>query len=242
METLYDILEVSKKASKEIIEKAYKTLAKKYHPDLQDEKDRAYAEEKMKKINEAYEILSNDEKRSNYDRELEEKEQQRQREQQNVQNNTENIEHTNTSYTMNIKNEYNENYNKPDNRYNQPNANYNTYQSNENYWRNQYESLNKKEQDKIIKEIHREANNEYRRLYEHYLRALGFKIKHKWKFKDFVVIGLVILALIFIIFILWVIPSTHEWILQLYNGNLFIRIITNIFVGLFQGIWNFLKI
>ena len=35
VETLYDILEVSRKASKEVIEKAYKTLAKKYHPDLQ---------------------------------------------------------------------------------------------------------------------------------------------------------------------------------------------------------------
>ena len=51
METLYDILEVSRKASKEIIEKAYKTLAKKYHPDLQvTEEDKKIAEEKMKKI------------------------------------------------------------------------------------------------------------------------------------------------------------------------------------------------
>ena len=32
----YDILEVNKNASQEIIEKAYKTLVKKYHPDLQD--------------------------------------------------------------------------------------------------------------------------------------------------------------------------------------------------------------
>ena len=50
METLYDILEVSRKASKEIIEKAYKTLAKKFHPDLQmTEEDKKIAEEKMKK-------------------------------------------------------------------------------------------------------------------------------------------------------------------------------------------------
>ena len=34
--TLYEILEVSEKASKEIIEKAYRVLAKKYHPDLQE--------------------------------------------------------------------------------------------------------------------------------------------------------------------------------------------------------------
>lgn len=34
--TLYEVLEVSENASKEIIEKAYKVLAKKYHPDLQE--------------------------------------------------------------------------------------------------------------------------------------------------------------------------------------------------------------
>ena len=70
METLYDVLEVSRKASKEVIDKAYRTLAKKYHPDLQTPENRAYAEEMMKKINEAYDILSNEEKRSEYDRKL----------------------------------------------------------------------------------------------------------------------------------------------------------------------------
>ena len=39
--TLYEILEVSENASTEIIEKAYKVLAKKYHPDLQDESQKA---------------------------------------------------------------------------------------------------------------------------------------------------------------------------------------------------------
>ncbi len=51
METLYDILEVSRKASKEVIEKAYKTLAKKYHPDLQTAENKEYAEKRMKEIN-----------------------------------------------------------------------------------------------------------------------------------------------------------------------------------------------
>lgn len=65
MKTLYEILEVSETASREIIEKAYKVLAKKYHPDLQTENDKLIAEEMMKKINEAYDILSDDEKRKN---------------------------------------------------------------------------------------------------------------------------------------------------------------------------------
>ena len=63
----YDILEVNKNASPEIIEKAYKTLVKKYHPDLQDNNLKAEYEEKIKLINEAFEVLSDSEKRKNYD-------------------------------------------------------------------------------------------------------------------------------------------------------------------------------
>lgn len=68
----YEILEVDKKASPEIIKKSYSTLAKKYHPDLQPEDMKQDAEEKFKLINEAYEVLSDPEKRKNYDASLSE--------------------------------------------------------------------------------------------------------------------------------------------------------------------------
>lgn len=68
----YDILQVNQNASPEIIEKAYKTLAKKYHPDLQPEENKKQAEEILKDINEAYEILSNPISKANYDNSLEE--------------------------------------------------------------------------------------------------------------------------------------------------------------------------
>lgn len=66
----YDILQINKNASPEIVEKAYKVLAKKYHPDLQTEENKKKAEEILKEINEAYETLSNLEKKQAYDNSL----------------------------------------------------------------------------------------------------------------------------------------------------------------------------
>ena len=70
MKNYYDELEVSKTASKDVIEKVYKVLAKKYHPDTTTEIDKQEAEEKFKRISEAYKILSDDDKRKKYDLEL----------------------------------------------------------------------------------------------------------------------------------------------------------------------------
>ncbi len=64
-EDYYKILGVDKKATKEEMKKAYRKLAMKYHPDKN--KGSKEAEEKFKKINEAYAVLSNDEKRKQYD-------------------------------------------------------------------------------------------------------------------------------------------------------------------------------
>ncbi|NLY77689.1 MAG: J domain-containing protein [Tissierellia bacterium] len=61
----YKILGVSKNASKDEIKRAYRKLAKKYHPDLNP--GNKEAQEKFKDINEAYEVLSDDSKRSQYD-------------------------------------------------------------------------------------------------------------------------------------------------------------------------------
>jgi len=62
----YEILEITQSANKDTIKKAYRKLALQYHPDRnQGNKE---AEDKFKLINEAYEILSDDEKRAIYDR------------------------------------------------------------------------------------------------------------------------------------------------------------------------------
>ncbi len=61
----YDVLGVPRNAGKDDIKKAFRNLARKYHPDVSQEND---AEAKFKEINEAYEVLSDDDKRSRYDR------------------------------------------------------------------------------------------------------------------------------------------------------------------------------
>ena len=67
MNNYYEILEVSKDATQDEIKKAYKKLAKKFHPDINKESG---AEEKFKKINEAYEVLSDETERKEYDQKL----------------------------------------------------------------------------------------------------------------------------------------------------------------------------
>ena len=61
----YKILGVSKDASEKEIKKAFRRLARQYHPDVNP--DDSQAEERFKEINEAHEVLSDPEKRQKYD-------------------------------------------------------------------------------------------------------------------------------------------------------------------------------
>lgn len=74
MKNYYELLEVNPKASKEIIEKAYKVLIKQCHPDGYIGEEKVFAEEKTRELNEAYHILSDDFLRSQYDLELQKQE------------------------------------------------------------------------------------------------------------------------------------------------------------------------
>ena len=67
MNNYYKILEVDSQASLEVMQKAYKALSMKYHPDKLEKADEPTARERMQLINEAYAVLSDPDKRRDYD-------------------------------------------------------------------------------------------------------------------------------------------------------------------------------
>ena len=220
--TLYEVLEVSEKASDEVIEKAYKVLVKKYHPDLQSDSQKESAEEKMKEINKAYDVLGDSEKRKEYDakllqeRELEKiKEEQKQDSYKNEEKVTRNVN----------KNVGNDNF---------------FYEQK----RKEYEQRLKEEEYKQRQKMQENLNKEYENAYYNYLKSLGYKIKHKWtkeNIRDFII---VIIIMAIIVTILWFIPPSHDWIVDFYESNPIIKTVINIIgaiiTGIFTGIWSFI--
>ncbi|HJO81904.1 MAG TPA: DnaJ domain-containing protein, partial [SAR202 cluster bacterium] len=61
----YEVLGIPKNASEEDVKKAFRKLALEYHPDRNKEEG---AEDRFKEVNEAYQVLSNQKKRADYDR------------------------------------------------------------------------------------------------------------------------------------------------------------------------------
>lgn len=232
MKKYYEILEVNEKASQEIIEKAYKTLVKKYHPDLYSTVQKKEAELKLKDINEAYNILSDSFLRHQYDLELE-------KERLNRENNSYNYYNDGSIYNDNIRNVNNTNTNGVNNGYNNVVDNKNdkkniinqffnrnknmSYQNNSQIQENNLNAGRKKNNVGTIfgiLELMKDLKNNRPQKTE----------KRKFNETDFLAIGLTIIALIIIGVILWLIPFTNGWMRQL----LFENPIFNFFGGLFS--------
>ena len=239
--TYYEILEVSEKASNEVIEKAYKVLAKKYHPDLYSGKEKSFAEEKMKEINYAYEVLGNQEKRNAYDAELarNREEEQLRREEQNIRYNQDSRKEQQAGdfYQEQAKNQ-----NINGQAYSKEQSGYYNYQSDIS---KAYEKKLQKEELKQRKKMQENLNKEYRNAYEEYLRNLGYKVKHSWTKENIRDLIIVILIMLGIFLILWFIPPTHDWMVNFYEENTILKTIIDIIVaivkGIFTGIFEFFK-
>lgn len=204
-ENYYDILEISKNASPEIIEKAYKTLVKKYHPDLQENDLKIKYEEKIKKINEAYEVLSDSEKRKNYDF--------------NLKNDEISIDDYNNLYNenINLKNEINylkSNLNNYKKNYN--NNSINNYNNNSD---NAYNSMNN-----IENKINPQKNYTRNLKYNNNSKIYNYSIK-----KNFFAFILTLLIIIVVSFIFLHIPFTKNYLINLYNQNSALQFIVDLF-------------
>ena len=220
MKTLYEILEVSENASKEVIEKAYRVLEKKYHPDLQPEEKKQKAEEAIKKINEAYTILSDEVKRKEYDETLTQKRLQEQN--AKIQQELEKRKQTTNWYGA-------ENFQQNTS---QKNMAQNRSQTKEELKRQ------KKMEEQLQKNIQNTYEAKYQEAYENYLKSLGYKIKYKWTWKNYRDFLITILIIALICTALWFFPPTHNWIIEFYESNTAIKTIVDVIGKVFVGIWN----
>lgn len=207
----YDWLEISRNASPEVVEKAYKTLVKKYHPDLQEGENKQQAEEMIKKINEAYSVLSDETKRKQYDETIKEdtisKEDydRLQQELNNMRKQSTTNDNHNTNHVTNM----------------QPTENEKPEQNIE--YQQQLENARKKA---------------YYDAYIQDLKRRGYKIRYKKTFKDYLKIFIVIIVVIVLCILLWVIPFTREKLIDFYNSNEIIKWMIDMVINIFKSIFN----
>ena len=213
MKNYYEILEVDRKASPEVIDKAYKTLAKKYHPDLQDENNKNIYAEKMKEINEAYDVLSDDYKKTTYDEQLENSLVSKTEYEKVIKENSElkhQLEHQLEQRKTTV--------------YEQP-----TQEKMQvgNTFSNMGRVL-----DNTIKQAYNDA---YKDAYIKDLKDRGYKIKYKHDLKYYFKLIIYIAIIILIGILIYQIPPVKSYFTGLYNGNVYFKAIVDIFKNTIQS-------
>jgi DnaJ-class molecular chaperone with C-terminal Zn finger domain len=229
MQNHYDVLEVSHKASKEIIEKAYKTLAKKHHPDLvQGERNKKLAEEKMKKLNEAYEVLSDDNKRANYDLSLNPVEENRS---SGVQNSNYQ-QYQNPQQNNNVYYKSNNGFNNYTNNSKQSgNANNNYNVNRQNYY-NQTDAYNNQQEkkDKPPKNLKQEYESFFEKLRNRNKKPSPLSEKFN-QIKALLFTAGVMAACLGI---MWLLPPTRKILIDFYESNIVIKFIVDAILAIFK--------
>ncbi len=207
MKNYFEILEVDIHASSEVIDKAFKILAKKYHPDTQQEEKKAWAEEQFKILNEAYEILSDEVKREEYVKQLEVdknrelnllmlKNADLEVQLEELQAELDAFRHAYANSSYQAEQYQTSSYSQT----NIPNSRNTNYSSQKEY-------------------ITPEPSN----YYEAYYPPI------KSKLKSFVAFCITLAIIVFIGFLLWKIPFTHNMLVQLYENNSAFQSLFNLF-------------
>ena len=213
----YDILQINQNASPEIIDKAYKTLAKKYHPDLQEENNKKEAEEILKEINEAYEILSNPEKKALYD--------------QNLKNETISQEDYDRIYYQNeeLREELNNLTNDIINKNYKPNQ-----EDVDKIKKEEQELEFRKQQIQYQEQMEQARQKAYHDAYIQDLKNRGYRIKYKKSLKDYIKGIIFIILVILVLILLWHVPFIQNFFINLYENNPAIHYVVDFFSDIFN--------
>lgn len=212
MKNYYEILEVDRNASQEVIEKAYRALAKKYHPDLQQGSNQQEYAEKMKIINQAYDVLSDNFKREQYNQKLQNEELQNQaisREEQ------ERIMQENYVLKQQL------------NRMGNNNIQYSQQNVDEGTIINMSRIL-----DQQIRAARRQA---YHDAYIQDMKNRGYKIRYKHGLKYYLKLIIALAITVFSLFLIYQIPFVKNFFVNLYNENMIFQSIVDIFKNTFSA-------
>lgn len=224
----YEILEVDQKASNEIIDKAYKTLVKKYHPDLQNTEKQKEYEEKMKLINEAYSVLSDDYQRATYDEQLQ-KEIISKQDYQKVLEENRNLKQELRDLLQdrtNIGRQTNQAYQQANNQQYKKQA---QQRYNQQYQQQYHQSY----QQQYQQQINRAVNQAYQDAYVQDMKNRGYKIKYKHTFKQYKNLIIAIICVILVCILLFQIPPIKKFFVNIYEENIIIKSIVDIFINTF---------
>ena len=201
----YEILEVDKNASKEIIDKAYKTLAKRYHPDLQTQEGKEQKEEMMKKVNEAYDVLSEENKRTAYNQQLASQNVSMD-EYQKILLENELLKQQLETARQNIQN-------------------------NRVYQQNTYSNEQRNTTPNVGQQTNFTANQPYQNPYVQTRKQ--YRTRRRLTFKQLIKIIGVIVGVILLCALIYQIPPVKEYFNNMYEENIFFKALVNIFKDTF---------
>lgn len=248
--TVYDLLEVDEKASKDEIEKSYLRLVNEYKIDPnQTEEIRNQNELILKKLKLAYDILSDETKREKYDNDLaqkraeeliknvtvkpeepkEEKLEKPEEVESNVVQNSsqDNVqENANIKYKKVEKQEIYEDESRPE------------IELSDAEKKNIKKAAEKefKGNLKKAKKAEEEYNRAYNEAYNNYLRKMGYSVKEPWTWKRVKNLLITILSIIITCTLIWLLPPTRNLLTQIYEENFIVKSLVDIVVMLFDAI------
>ena len=201
-------------------------VVKKYHPDLQEESQKESASEKLKEINEAYEILSNPESKAKFDQMLSnttissEDFNKIANENKKLHDELNNLKYNNKSnFYNNVR---------QDNNHNDPSLN--------NLTREQRIDFERRRQEEYQKQLEYEAQMQaareqaYHDAYIQDLKNRGYKIRYKKTPKDLFKNFIALILTLFILFLILQLPFVKSFFIDMYENNPLINTIVKIFI------------